>query len=420
MTQIKVLHLGYSDNYGGASIAMKRIHDAVSLNKNIVSKIGVINKVTSNADVYSLSHTLLDKIWAYLRVRIAYKAVKLLQKSKNTSGRSVNIFSSSVLKRISSFDADVIHLHWIGNETIKLEDLPKIKQPIIWTFHDKWAMLGAEYTDISNSNRFVEGYSSSNFPKDSSGLDIDKWTWKRKQKVFAQKSIQPVAVSSWLSQEIKRSLIWKSSSPVVINNPIDEKIWVVKDKSQCRSELDLPSNTFIISFGAVNALSDELKGYQLLLKALMVIATTLPNENILCVIFGDDSVQTIDVAGNLKIRVIGKINNMQALNSIYSASDVVAVPSYFETFGQVALESVCCGTPVACFNTSGLRDVVRNGENGIFANPYDHDSLAHAIMEARNIKLTEKYIQGYAHRFSYASISQQYTDIYKQVLKVAF
>lgn len=416
MEKMKILHLGYSDNYGGASVAMIRIHNAISLNENIVSKIAVLCKVTSNADVYTLSQTFLDKIWTYLRVRIAYKSVRFLQKSKNTSGRSINFFPSSVLKKINSFDADIIHLHWIGNETIRLEDIAKIKQPIVWTFHDKWAMLGAEYTDLSNSNRFVEGYSISNFPQNSKGIDIDKWTWTRKLAVFSQKSIQPVAVSSWLADEIKRSLLWRSSTPVTINNPIDQKKWTIKDKIECRAELDLPLNSFIVSFGAVNALSDELKGYNVLIKALGLVSDLLQEKNILCIIFGDDSIQTINVHENLSIKVIGKISEIQTLNNIYSAADVTAVPSYFETFGQVALESVCCGTPVACFDTSGLRDVINNGVNGVFAIPNDHYSLAQAIIEASNIHLTEEYIKEYVNEFSYDNIGKAYTDLYRQVL----
>src|ERR1700744_690304 len=117
---------------------MIRIHNAVSLNENIISKIAVVHKTTSNADIYSLSQTFFEKLWTYLRVRIAYKSVQLLQRSKNTSGRSINFFPSTVLKRINFFDADIIHLHWIGNETIKLEDLSKVSQPIVWTFHDNW------------------------------------------------------------------------------------------------------------------------------------------------------------------------------------------------------------------------------------------------------------------------------------------
>ena len=42
---IKVLHLGYSDDYGGASVAMTRLNEALSLIDGIDSKITDKDKV---------------------------------------------------------------------------------------------------------------------------------------------------------------------------------------------------------------------------------------------------------------------------------------------------------------------------------------------------------------------------------------
>lgn len=414
--KIKVLHLGYSDDYGGASIAMIRIHKAISLNPIIDSKIAVICKSTINDEVYSLSKTFWEIIWTYFRVRIAYKIVKLFQKTRNPSGRSINFFPSSVIKRIDAFDCDIIHLHWIGNETIRIEDLKKIKQPIVWTFHDKWAMLGAEYTDLSQSDRFVNGYNKSNCPPGSRGLDVDKWVWERKYRNFKELSIKPIAVSSWLLNETKKSLIWKDANAVVINNPIAKTDWEVKDKMQCKVEMNFPLDAMIIGFGAVNPLTDKLKGFALLEKALDKISKELPEKKIFCIIFGNDDLNTINKTSNLSIRLVGKIKDSCLLNKIYSACDVFVVPSYFETFGQVALESVCCGTPVACFKTSGLIDVIKNEINGIFAAPFDTESLADAIIRASDIKLKNVYIEEFAVKFSYEKIGAQYITVYKEVL----
>lgn len=52
------------------------------------------------------------------------------------------------------------------------------------------------------------------------------------------------------------------------------------------------------------------------------------------------------------------------LPGIYSAADVLIVPSYHEIFGMAAVESLACGTPVVATRAGGLMTIVRNGVNG--------------------------------------------------------
>lgn len=415
--QLKILHVGYSDSYGGASIAMNRIHEAVSLSVNIDSKVAVVIKNSSDVNFFSLDDRFLEKVWSYLRARISYKIVGLLQKTNNLSGRSINIFPSSVINKINKFNADVVHLHWICNETIRIEDLPKIKAPVIWTFHDKWPLLGAEHTEILSNDSFIIGYDLKSTKKNNFGIDFDKWTWLRKKYIFEKCNIQPVVVSNWLAQETSKSYLWKSSNPIVINNPINIDEWTFIDKSTARKRIHLDEKKLVISFGAFNALNDELKGYRLLLEALKIISINLPQLDILCLIFGDNQNEIVYHRGNLKIQSLGKINSKSALNNIYAASNVTVIPSYVETFGQVALESICCGTPVACFKTSGLLDIIDDGINGSFAIPYNVEFLAKSIIIASNIKLDQNYVKVFSNGFSFKSIGEQYCNVYYQVIK---
>ena len=67
---------------------------------------------------------------------------------------------------------------------------------------------------------------------------------------------------------------------------------------------------------------------------------------------------------------------------LYNAGDVMVVPSKMETFGQTALESITCGTPVVAFNT-GLSDIIDHKENGYLAEFLNVKDLFCGIM---NIK----------------------------------
>ena len=63
----------------------------------------------------------------------------------------------------------------------------------------------------------------------------------------------------------------------------------------------------------------------------------------------------------------------------YCVSDVVAVPSYNESFGLVALEAQACGRPVVATDVGGLRHTVRDHYSGLLVNGHDKGQWADAL-----------------------------------------
>lgn len=59
------------------------------------------------------------------------------------------------------------------------------------------------------------------------------------------------------------------------------------------------------------------------------------------------------------------------LAALYRAADLVAVPSYNESFGLVALEAQACGTPVVAAAVGGLVTAVRDGVSGVLIDGHD-------------------------------------------------
>lgn len=59
------------------------------------------------------------------------------------------------------------------------------------------------------------------------------------------------------------------------------------------------------------------------------------------------------------------------LPALYRAADLVAVPSYNESFGLVALEAQACGTPVLAAAVGGLVTAVRDGVSGVLIDGHD-------------------------------------------------
>ena len=67
------------------------------------------------------------------------------------------------------------------------------------------------------------------------------------------------------------------------------------------------------------------------------------------------------------------------LATLFRAADLVAVPSYSESFGLVALEAQACGTPVVAAAVGGLPVAVRDGITGALVAGHDIDKWSNAL-----------------------------------------
>ncbi len=66
----------------------------------------------------------------------------------------------------------------------------------------------------------------------------------------------------------------------------------------------------------------------------------------------------------------------QDLPIYYQAADVTVVPSYYESFGLVALEAMACGTPVVAARVGGLQTMVKDSQTGYLVPWHCADAFA--------------------------------------------
>jgi glycosyltransferase involved in cell wall biosynthesis len=67
------------------------------------------------------------------------------------------------------------------------------------------------------------------------------------------------------------------------------------------------------------------------------------------------------------------------LADVFARSDVLLMPSLYESLGFTAVEAIRQGVPVIASDVSGLREVVRAGETGWLAPPRDADAFVRAL-----------------------------------------
>jgi D-inositol-3-phosphate glycosyltransferase len=79
-----------------------------------------------------------------------------------------------------------------------------------------------------------------------------------------------------------------------------------------------------------------------------------------------------------RTRFVGAVPH-EELPAYYSAADVSVMPSSYESFGLVAVESLACGTPVVATRVGGLTSIVRDGETGLLVPWRDAELFAERL-----------------------------------------
>ena len=76
------------------------------------------------------------------------------------------------------------------------------------------------------------------------------------------------------------------------------------------------------------------------------------------------------------------------LAKVYADNDVFVFPSLTDTFGIVMIEALCNGTPVAAYDVTGPKDVIRNGETGYLGDDLEENIRLCLSLDCSKIKKT--------------------------------
>ena len=209
----------------------------------------------------------------------------------------------------------------------------------------------------------------------------------------------------------------------VIPCGVDLKHFVPQDKQHAREVLGLDQERPVLLF--VGRL-DPFKGPDLLLRAAAMMREEAQIVIVGGKLTGDSELRSLrELAADLKIgqhvKFLGA-RPQKEMPVIYSAADVTVIPSYHESFGLAAVESLACGTPVVATRAGGLTTIVRDGKTGylvprcagFFAGRLDTllrnpDLLADMRSQARASVL----------QFSWRSVADQVLDVYHELASEA-
>jgi glycosyltransferase involved in cell wall biosynthesis len=373
---------------------------------------------SKSSDDYTVTgpQSKIQKAMGKLRPHLDSLPVRFYQNRTKTLFSPSWLPFSNIVEQINAINPDVVHLHWIAGGMMRIEDIAKIKAPVVWSLHDNWAFTGGCHI-MWECDKYKQTCGTCPRLASAKENDLSRKIYNRKQQTFAKlPNMKIVGLSNWLANCARESSLFKNHEVVCLPNPINVDTYAPFDKKQARNLFNLPQDKKLIAFGAMSATSDINKGFKELSQALEL----LDSENTELVVFGSSQPQTPQ-GFKQKAHYLGHLHDDVSLRVLYSAADVMVVPSLQENLSNAIMESLACGTPVVGFDIGGNSDLIVHQKTGYLAQPFSETDLAAGIdwvLNAPNYpELCQNAREKVLREFDSKVVAAKYIELYESVVR---
>lgn len=400
--QIKIASFGFTHK-GGAGLSSLKLHNAF-LRLGHDSRFFVAEKKLDLEGVVRLKKRSMP-------ARFSYQP--LIPAAQNIVSTG---FASTARQSLDNAYkwADVILLRWISDTVsdFLIGEWSIKKKPIIWCLSDMAPITGGchysegceKFTLDCKDCPIVDNFNTSVLPS--------QVLWRRRA---LWHDITVVSPSHWLFESTKRSQIFCDKDVRYIQTGIEVDNFGFHDKMDARKKLGLPLDKRII-FCASHSVKERRKGFDLLQKALSILAQDTQSDKFLVVTAGGHEAPEF----KLKSQHLGYIYDRKALAMFYAACDVTALAYREDNLPNVLLESVACGTPVVAFDVGGMGDVIIHDFNGKLVKPWDLADFAQGILDLLlNPSNRPEDLARWAHEKLDVNIqARKYVKLFKEKLRL--
>lgn len=348
----------------------------------------------NQVDVFTTSIDSRDSIELYPNLRVHRNATSLKIASANPSIKLVY----APLK----YDVDIVHAH----SPIPYSDLPALiyakrkKVPFLLTYQFDGQETGGSFA--RNSGVLLYNRLFINRVLDAAQIII--------------------ATTKSYSNESPFLRRFKDKVVVIPNGINIDEVTTQFTKHEARKALNLPENNpIILFFGSLVT----YKGPDILLDAFKIVKTKFPDVKLIFAGRGQLQeylrVKAVKMGLDNDVTFAGFVPD--ELKPLYfKSADIFSLPStnLAESFGIVNLEAMAAGIPIVASKIGGIPDIVKQGENGLLAEPCNSQSLANEISQL----LEDEHLRarmgadGLAkvQDYSWDIIAKRTEDLYKELL----
>jgi phosphatidylinositol alpha-1,6-mannosyltransferase len=191
-----------------------------------------------------------------------------------------------------------------------------------------------------------------------------------------------VTISEYAKNLILEQLPDADDRIYMLPSAVDGALFSVKEKNeQLQAMLGLTGRPIILSLARLS--TPEHKGQDRVLRSMPLILQQVPDAVYLVVGSGTD--ERVDAVLRespelgASVVFVGAAEDDQRVD-YFNLADVYVLPSKFEGFGIVFIESLACGVPVVASDGYGCRAGLLDGDLGLLVPPDDLPAIAEAIV----------------------------------------
>jgi glycosyltransferase involved in cell wall biosynthesis len=288
---------------------------------------------------------------------------------------------------------DVVHCHNLHGGYFDLRALPRLSRrvPVVLSLHDAWLLTG-HCSHSFECERWRTGCGAcpdlTIYP--ALRRDATAFNWRRKRGLYARSRLHVATACRWLMGRVERSPLAAGVAEArVIPSGIDLTVFRPGDRQAARAALGVPPDARVLLFVGYNVRGNPAKDYPTLRAALERLGARWHGPRVLFLARGEAAPP--ERAGPVELRFVPFGEDLNAVARFYQAADVYLHPARVDTFPNVVLEALACGTPVVATAVGGIPEQVKGlrggagggcdaGEaTGILVGPRDADELARGI-----------------------------------------
>lgn len=307
---------------------------------------------------------------------------------------------------------DLIHSHYWMSGIAAISLQPTWGAPIIHMFHT----LGLMKNRVAQSPDEIEG----------------EYRIHGERQVMRAADLVVAATPAELSQ-LQFMYQMDAGKIIVIPPGVDTCHFYPIPKDEAKEFIGVPPcESMLLFVGRI----EPLKGLDVLLQALSILRQRkdpdLP-DFCLSVIGGDPDASQDSMSAEMShlqgmrekfglqdlVALLGK-RGQDTLPYYYSASEAVVVPSFYESFGLVALEAMACGKPVVASHVGGLAFLVQDGVTGFTVPVDDPSALADRLAillkdDVLRTKMGQQAVE-YARSYAWENIVTRLIKAYERIM----